>query len=139
MRSWRTASEGSAFKLQTPIRTHTHPGEGMTLARRAWVRLNRLRTGVGHFRSSLYKWGMASSAICECCAEEQRVDHVILQCPTHRPPSPPRGLHGLTVLDDEAIEWLLKTCPKSSVTKQRIKEELAQKKEAGKAPGIMLL
>jgi len=35
----------------------THP-PGMTLPRRAWVRLNRLRTGVERFRSCLYKWGM---------------------------------------------------------------------------------
>jgi len=51
---------------------------------------------------------MASSAACECGAEEQTVDHVVLQCPTHRPP---HGLHDLTVLDDETIEWLLNICP----------------------------
>jgi len=28
---------------------------GMTLPRRAWVRFNHLRTGVGRFRSCLYK------------------------------------------------------------------------------------
>ena len=38
--------------------THT---PGMTFPRRAWVQLNRLRTGVGRFRSCLYKWGMAST------------------------------------------------------------------------------
>jgi len=54
-----------------------------TLQRRAWVRLNRLRTGVGRFRSCLYKLGMAFSAACECGAEEQTVDHVVLQCPIH--------------------------------------------------------
>ena len=32
---------------------------------RAWVRLNRLRSGVGRFRSCLYKWDMASSAACD--------------------------------------------------------------------------
>jgi len=87
--------------------TGTHP-LGMTLLRRVWVRFNRLRTGVGCFRSYLYKWVMASSAACECGAEEQTVDRVVPQCPIHRPP---RGLHGLTVLDDETIEWLLNTCP----------------------------
>jgi len=66
-----------------------------------------LRTDVGRFRSCLYKWGMASSAACECGAEEQTVHHVVLQYPIHRP----HGLHGLTVLNDETIEWLFNTCP----------------------------
>jgi len=35
----------------------------------AWVRLNRLRTVVGRFRSCMHKWGASSSA-CECRAEE---------------------------------------------------------------------
>jgi len=74
----------------------------------AWIQLNRLRTGVGSFRSCLHQWGMASSAACECGAEEQTIDHVVLQCPIHRPP---HGFHGLTILDDETIEWLLNTCP----------------------------
>jgi len=86
-----------------------HP-PGMTLPRRAWVRFNHLRTGVGRFHSCLYKWGMASSPVCECSAEEQTVDHVDLQCPIHRPP---HGLHGQMVLDDETIEWLLNICPES--------------------------
>jgi len=41
------------------------------------------------------------------CGAEQTVDHVVLQCPIHRPL---HGLHGLTVLDDETTEWLLNTC-----------------------------
>jgi len=81
---------------------------GLTLPRRAWVQLNRFRTGVGLFRSCLYKWSMASSAACECGADKQTIDHVVLPCPIHRPP---HGLHGLTVLDDETTEWLLDTCP----------------------------
>ena len=58
----------------------------MTLPRWDWVRLNRLRTGVGRFRSCLYKWGMTSSAACECGADHT-VDHVVLHCPIHRPPT----------------------------------------------------
>ena len=69
---------------------------------------NRLRTGVGRFLFCLCKYGMASSAPCECGAEEQTVNNVVLQCPIHRPS---HGLHGLTVLDDETVEWLLNTCP----------------------------
>jgi len=85
--------------------TSTHP-PGMTLPRTAWVWLNRLRTGVGRFRSCLYKWGMAFSAARECGAEEQTVDHVVLQCSIHRPP---HGLHGQAVLDDETSNGYLIT------------------------------
>jgi len=82
----------------------------------------RLGTGVGRFRSCLYKWGIASSAACECGAEEQIVEHVVLQCPIHRTH---HGLHSLTVLDDATIEWPLNICP---AAKQWL-EELAQKKK----------
>jgi len=82
--------------------THTR---GMTLPRRDWF---GALVRVGRFRSCLHKWGMASSAPCECGAEEQTVDHVVLQHPTYRPP---HGLQGLTVLDDVITEWLLNTCP----------------------------
>ena len=88
---------------------HQHLPPGMTLPRRA--RLNRLCTGVRRFHSCLSKWGMASSVACECGAEEQTVNHVVLQCLIHWPP---HGLHGLTILDDETIEWLLNTAPRSS-------------------------
>jgi len=60
---------------------------------------------------------MAPPAACECNADEQIVDHVVLHCPIHRPP---HGLHGLTVLDDETIKWLLNTCPRYSAAKQWI-------------------
>jgi len=53
--------------------------------------INRLQTGVGRFRSCLHKWSMATSANCECGAENQTVNRVFFQCPIHRPP---HGLHG---------------------------------------------
>ena len=68
----------------------TYP-PGMTFPRTAWVRLNRLRTGVERFRSCLHKWGMASSAACERGAEEQTVDRIVPQCTIHRPPQGPRS------------------------------------------------
>jgi len=51
---------------------------------------------------------MTPSAACECGAEEQAVDRVVLHCPIHQPP---HEVHVLMVLDDETIEWLLNTCP----------------------------
>ena len=50
---------------------------GMGLPRAAWVKLNRLRTGVGQFHSSMHKWGLAPSPNCECGASEQTADHVL--------------------------------------------------------------
>ena len=67
-RQWNAEWLDNATRLRTCIPdTGTHPS-GMT------------------FRSSLRKWDMAWSAVCECGAEEQTVGHVVLQCPIHRPP-----------------------------------------------------
>jgi len=105
---WNVEWPDKPTRLRTSIPDTSSHAPGMTLPRRAWVRLNRLRTGVGRFRSCLYKLCMASSAACERGAEERTVDHVVLQCLIHRLP---HTLHGLTVLGDETPEWLLNTCP----------------------------
>ena len=96
---------------------------GMGLPRAAWVKLNHLRSGVGCFCSSMYKcgldwsasaktctnvsflnkWGLAPLTNCECGASEQTANHIISLCPIHRAP---RGMFGLTVLDDETRCWL---------------------------------
>ena len=47
----------------------------MGLPRPSWVRLNRLRTGVGRFQSSMHKCGLAPTSNCECGAVEQTADH----------------------------------------------------------------
>jgi len=65
-------------------------------------------TGVGRFRSCLHKWEYGLSAGWECGAKEQTLHHVVLQSPIQRPI---HGRHGLTVLDDETLEWLLNTWP----------------------------
>ena len=83
---------------------------GMGLPRAAWVKLNRLRTGVGRFHSSMHKWGLAPSSNCECGASEQTADHVLTACPIHRAP---HGARGLTVLDDELVAGLMASLPAS--------------------------
>ena len=92
------ASRLRAFVPGTSVRP-----VGMGLPRAAWVKLNRLRTGVGRFHSSMHKWGLAPSPNCECGASEQTADHVLTMCPIHRAP---HGARGLTVLDDETRCWL---------------------------------
>ena len=79
---------------------------GMGLLRAAWIKLNRLRTGVGRFHSSMHKWVFAPSPNCKCGASEQTAEHVLTACPTRR------VLHGardLTVLDHETRCWLNNT------------------------------
>ena len=82
------------------------PGTG--LPRPASVRLNRLRTGVGLFRSSMHKWGMASTTSCECGAEEQTADHIVTSCPIYHHPN---GIRGLLTVNESLARWLSDMCP----------------------------
>ena len=101
--TWDTEYSKSMLALCVYIpRVSTRP-IGMSLTRTAWVKLNRLRTGVGRFGSSMHKWGLAPSASSECGASEQTAGHIILTCPTHRAL---RGIMGKTVLDEETRCWL---------------------------------
>jgi len=68
-----------------------------------WVSLNRLRTGVGLFRSTMQKWGLVSSANCRCGAEEQTANHILASYPLYHPPN---GTLGLAALDDDTVDWL---------------------------------
>ena len=57
--TWDTECSKSMSALGVYIpRVITRP-IGMSLTRTAWVKLNRLRTGVGRFGSSMHKWGLA--------------------------------------------------------------------------------
>ena len=82
---------------------------GMYLLRSSRIRLNRLRTGVGLFHSTVHRWGMASTAACECGAEEQTADHIIISCPIFNHPS--RRI-GLETVDEETLAWLINIFPK---------------------------
>ena len=79
----------------------THP-EGYQLPRRAWVQLNRLRSGVGRFAATMNSWGLQASAQC-ACGLPQTGQHV-LNCGTVGPPCP------LTDLDDPRLLSYLLQC-----------------------------
>ena len=95
---WKTEYCENVSRLRAFVPRTGARSVGMSLPRAAWVKLNRLRTGVGQFHSSMHKWGLASSPNCECGASKQTADHVLTACPIHRAP---HGARGLTVLDDE--------------------------------------
>ena len=83
---------------------------GMGLPREAWVKLNRLQTGVGRWAIPFVHAQMkyCPSPNCECSASEQTADHVLTVCPilVHRAP---HGARGLTVLDEDTRCWLNNT------------------------------
>ena len=91
--AWIAATWKQEWEASGHTRVHRHvsdPGEGVKgedLSRKHWTTLNRLRTGVGRYRASMKKWGLADSAACECVEPEQTAEHIINSCPLHRPPS----------------------------------------------------
>ena len=100
---WKTEYCETASRLRAFVPGTGARPVGMALPRAAWVKLNRLRTGVGRFHSSMHKWSLASSPNCECGASEQTADHVLTACSIHRAS---HGARGLTVLDDKTQCWL---------------------------------
>ena len=103
---WKTEYCENASRLRVFVPETGARPVGMGLPRAAWVKLNRLRTGVGQFHLSMHKWGLAPSPNYKCGASEQTADHVLTACPIHRAP---HGARGLTVLDDETRCWLNNT------------------------------
>ena len=103
---WNTEYCENASRLRAFVPETGARPVGMGLPRVAWVKLNRLRTGVERFHSSMHKWGHAPSPNCECGASEQTADHVLTACSIHRAT---HGARGLTVLDDETRCWLNNT------------------------------
>ena len=103
---WKTEYCENAFRLRAFVPETGARPVGMGFPRVAWVKLNRLQTGVGRFHSYMHKWGFAPLLNCECGASELTADHVITACPIHRAPY---GAQGLTVLDDETRCWVNNT------------------------------
>jgi len=79
---------------------------GVALPRPSWVRLNRLRTGVGLFRSTMHKWSLVTSANNRDAAEDQTADHILASCLLYHPP---KGTLGLAALDHNTVDWLQRT------------------------------
>ena len=104
--SWASTTTTRLHKF---IPTPSNSGQGVGLYRRAWTRLNRLRTGVGRFGANMLRWGLSTNDSCDCGAE-QTADHITSgRCPIYRPPE---GINGLIVLDDEtrAMLWTYEWC-----------------------------
>ena len=75
---------------------------GSDLPQQGWVKLNRLRTRVGHFNDGMWRWGLSKSPACNCGADQQTANHIITECPVYRPPN---GLHGLIDVDADTATY----------------------------------
>ena len=60
---WKTEYCENASRLRAFVPGAGARPVGMSLPQAAWVKLNRLRTGVGRFHSSMYKWDFVPSQI----------------------------------------------------------------------------
>ena len=83
---WKTEYSEGASRLRAFVPGTGARPVGMGLPRAAWVKLNRLRSGVERFHSSVHKWGLASLPNCVCGISEQTTGHVLTACPIHRAP-----------------------------------------------------
>ncbi|KAJ8353386.1 hypothetical protein SKAU_G00209530 [Synaphobranchus kaupii] len=96
--AWLAASWKQTWETVGPSRIHHYiwdPGGGVKREdrpRQQWTLLNRLRTGVGHFKSPMKKWGLADSAACECGEPEQTAESPAAPYTAHlqKPPLRPR-------------------------------------------------
>ena len=61
---WKTEYCENASRLRVLVPQTGATSVRMGLPRAAWIKLNRLRTGVGRFHSSMHKWGLAPSPNC---------------------------------------------------------------------------
>ena len=100
---WAESWASTTTRLHKYMSTPSNSGHGVGLSRRAWTRLNRLRTGVGRFGANILRWGLSTSDCCDCGAE-QTAEHITSgRCPIYRPPE---GIQGLIELDVMTRTWL---------------------------------
>ena len=106
---WNAEWADNPTRLRTLIPdTGTHK-PGMTLPKRALVRLNRLRTGVGRYdpASTNGVW----SPLRPVSVVQNKPSTMSSSTVQSIDPPTDYTAHCLTVLDDETTEWLLNTCP----------------------------
>ena len=107
-RKWNIEWKNNTSRLHGYITDVSEPPPGMRLPRLAWIRLNRLRTGIGLFHSTMHRWRMSHTAACECGAEEQIADHILTSCPRYHLLN---GIQGLLTMNDSLTSWLTEKFP----------------------------
>ena len=79
---WEEQRSAKQHLAKLPIPTSEQLAPGHKSEWKLWKSLNRLRTGMGHSKTNMSKWGYADTAdtACECGTSEQTMQH-LLRCP----------------------------------------------------------
>ncbi|KAI5696536.1 hypothetical protein M8J75_014216 [Diaphorina citri] len=95
VKQWRIAwDEAAVAEAQHLPCIETQP-PGFELTRRLWVTLK--------CAANLHKWGLKSSAACDCGAEKQTILHIIQDCPRRRCSG---DLKDFSTLNQSAINYI---------------------------------
>ena len=105
---WSMEWQKNASRLHTFIEDVSPMSPAFSFPRPAWVKLNRLRSGVGIFLTKTHKWGAAFMAACECGAKEQTAKHIITSCPVYHHLN---RAHAFLDVKKNLVTWLMETCP----------------------------
>lgn len=101
---WRSLWYESSVRNNELVVDPTMRMPGFNIPRKAWVRLNRIRTGHGNCKHFLYLWKLVDNTRCDCGAIDQTMLHIVNDCPVRKFNG---GIVALNRLDEGAIEWLL--------------------------------
>jgi len=71
--------------LKPYISSFTSCLPGCCMPRKAWVQLNRLRTGHARFKANLYRMGLANNKN-RVCGDIQSASHILCHCTVRSPP-----------------------------------------------------
>lgn len=101
---WKNLWHRACVRNSELVNDPTLKPAGFDIPRKAWVRLNRVRTGHGNCAHFLYLWNMKDSTCCDCGEMDQTMLHIVNDCPIRKFVG---GIEGLNRLDEGAVEWLL--------------------------------
>ena len=79
--TWKENWAKSISRLHTFVTDVGPLPRGHELSRSAWVRLNRLRTGIGRFGPLMYRWKLTTPAVWDCGAGQQTPEDLLYQYP----------------------------------------------------------
>ena len=102
---WSMDEQENASRLHTIIKDVSPRQPGFNFPRLAWVKLSRLRTGVGLFCLETCKWmGMASASVAQR-SRQLNTNNILPHL------SPSKGSHALSDIDKSLMTWLIEICP----------------------------